>query len=101
MGDEETARVAIEMFLEDAPQQLARAEAAIRAKDAISAARELHMLKGSSATVGAEAFRARVVELERTLLDGGLALAGPLLVSAWRELERLRQALEKGGEKLS
>ena len=57
-------------------------------------ARDLHTLKGVSATLGCEAFRAKALELETALHAGGLDAVAAGFASLRHEFERLRKVLE-------
>lgn len=70
--DRELAAQVIGVFLSDIPTQLADLEAAIKQKDAATAQRVAHSIKGASATVGAEELRSVAFEGELLGRDGRL-----------------------------
>ena len=94
LDDRETAVEVIRIFLAEAPERIARIEAGLVSGDAGTVALELHTLQGLSATLGGEAFRARVVELETALRAGGVAAVAERLASLRHEFGRFRGALE-------
>ena len=94
LGDREVAREILRLFLRSAAEQVARLRAGLDSGDARAVARELHALKGAAGTVGADAFRAKVLELETALQAGGIDAFAAGFASLEDELERLRGALE-------
>ena len=94
MGDAETAGEVVRLFLADAPRQLAHLEAGLESCDAAAVAHDLHALRGASATLGGEAFRAKAQGLEAALRTDGIDAVRMAFPSLRHELERLRTALE-------
>ena len=97
VGDRAIAGEVLRMFLEDTPRQIAKVEADLASADPRTLARDLHTLKGSSATIGAEALRAKALELETALGVEGIDAVAAGLPSLVGEFERLRTVLEASG----
>ncbi|MBI4494552.1 MAG: response regulator [Chloroflexi bacterium] len=93
-GGAELVRELIELFLEDAPAQLAAVRAGVLAGNADQVRRAAHGLKGVSGNMGARPVAAVCLELETLGRSGPLDGATALLARLEREFERLRQALE-------
>ena len=83
----------IELFLEEAPPQLAALGEAIEGGDARTVERVAHTLKGSSGNMGARRMVAVCAELEKVGGSGELTRAPQLLERLEVEFERTRQAL--------
>ena len=72
MGNRKAAASIVQGYVEDCPQHLARYQAALDSGDLSTAATELHLIKGSSATVGAEGVRRAAQALEQNFKTGDL-----------------------------
>jgi HPt (histidine-containing phosphotransfer) domain-containing protein len=88
-GDEELLRELVDLFLEDAPKQLAEIRAAIDAADSAQVARAAHTLKGAVANFGAPAAVHLARNLEAMGRRGDLTGAS----TACATLEKVLQAL--------
>jgi HPt (histidine-containing phosphotransfer) domain-containing protein len=97
MGDQGLARIVIEGFMADAPGQLTAVQAYLVAGDAPSVQLQAHTLKGSSATVGAEALRAASLALELTAAELRLDLCAGLLADVTKEFARFKSATQEAG----
>ena len=97
VGDRAIAGEVLRMFLVDTPRQIAKVEADLASADSRTLARDLHTIKGSSATIGAEALRAKALELETALCAQGIGAVAAGLPSLVGEFERLRTALAASG----
>jgi len=64
-GDEGTLREVLTLFLGDMPQQIGKLEEAIKVRDAGTAMRQAHTLKGAAANMGASLLRECAGELEQ------------------------------------
>jgi len=64
MDDESFARVLIDAFLGDMPQQIETLELAIAAGDALRAGKQAHKIKGAAANMGGEAMRETAKQME-------------------------------------
>ena len=64
-GDEGTLREVLTLFLADMPQQIGKLEEAIKVRDAETATRQAHTLKGAAANVGGSLLRECAAELEQ------------------------------------
>ena len=69
-GDRESAVEIANQYLADAPGQVARLRDAIAAGDHVEARERAHALKGSSASVGAEAMRFCAADVEKKAVAG-------------------------------
>jgi two-component system, sensor histidine kinase and response regulator len=84
----------IELFLHDAPPQLAALRGAVEEDDADSVERIAHTLKGSSGNMGAKKMAEICGELQNAGASGDLARAPRLLERLEEEFGRVRPALE-------
>jgi CheY-like chemotaxis protein len=89
MGDRELAVGVLNGFIQDAPTQLENLRAFIDESDFAGLKLQAHTLKGSAATVGAEALRAVAQVLETAANARQLDLCRDLLPDAIEQLERL------------
>ena len=85
----------IDLFLESAPEMLARAEAAAADADAARLVREAHALRGSCANFGAHKLQELCTELETLARKGNLGSAPALLVALQAEFGRVSAALQR------
>lgn len=89
----------IDLFLQEAPAHLQALESAVAQNDHTSLARTFSAavrLKGSAMNLGARTLAALCDEIEQTARNWSLAEdVPPLLEQARRELDRVREALEK------
>ena len=95
MGDRELAREVLNGFCQDAPCQLENLRARIDDSDAAGLRLQAHTLKGSAATVGAEALRAVAQAMESAANAGQVDLCRSLLPDAIKQFERLCARLVK------
>ena len=91
--DRETFVMMIELFLEHGPKDLAQAQAALTAGNAVGVARSSHRLKGAilqfCAPIALDACKA----LEEAAKSGDLTHSGELYARLEQELHRLLAAL--------
>lgn len=87
----------IDLYLDDAPRQLAVMRQAIETAEEQTLKRAAHSLKGSSSNLGVRRVAALCLELEQAAGDDTLLKAEQLRAEVEREFERARQILE--GEK--
>jgi two-component system sensor histidine kinase/response regulator len=85
----------IELFLHDAPPQLAALRDAIEEEDADSVERISHTLKGSSGSMGAKTMAEICAELQDVGASGDLSRAPELFGRLEEEFGRVRAALEE------
>jgi CheY-like chemotaxis protein/HPt (histidine-containing phosphotransfer) domain-containing protein len=71
-GDRESAIEIVNQFQEDVVTQVARLREAIQTGDAVVLRERAHTLKGSAASVGAEALRYCAADLEKKGVGGGM-----------------------------
>ena len=84
----------IDLYLEDAPRQMALMQKAVALADERTLKRAAHGLKGSSANLGIRRMAALCAELERANDSGDSLPAGKLILAEMHgEFERVRQAL--------
>ncbi|MFH0823866.1 MAG: response regulator [Pseudomonadota bacterium] len=95
MGDQELAKSIVELFLDDAPQQIKGLREYLQNGDAVNAARRAHDIKGSSATIGGECLRQAALEVEKAVRSGDMGAAAALMPDLEGQFERLKDALEK------
>ena len=97
MGDRELARAVLSGFFQDAPCQLQRLRARIDESDHSGLRLQAHTLKGSAATVGAEALRAVAQAMETAAAAGQLDRYRGLLSDANKQFESLCTRLVDDG----
>jgi len=97
MGDRELALDVLNGFIDDAPCQLQKLRARIDESDISGLKLQAHTLKGSAATVGAEALRAVALAMETAAAAGQLDRCRELLSDANEQFERLCIRLVKDG----
>jgi PAS domain S-box-containing protein len=85
----------IDLFLENTPQVLAEARAALAGEDARKLSRAAHTLKGSCANFGAERMREACLKLEQRSAHDALEGADVLLERVEQEFAYVRLALER------
>ncbi|NJB67673.1 HPt (histidine-containing phosphotransfer) domain-containing protein [Desulfobaculum xiamenense] len=78
-GDREFLASLYEIFLEDMPRRARELREATRTRDFSGMSRSAHSLRGAAATVGALALRQHAENLERSLREGGIDAALPLV----------------------
>jgi len=100
-GDEDLVRELIQLYLEDAPTQVAAIREAVEKGDAGQVQRSGHTLKGASGSVGAKALQATAFEVEGAGKSGNLVSVPGLVSQLEAQLESLRAScasrLEGGG----
>jgi PAS domain S-box-containing protein len=97
MGDRELAGDVLIGFCQDAPCQLMKLRACIDESDAAGLRLPAHTLKGSAATVGAEALRAVALAMEAAATAGQLDLCRDLLPDAFEQFDQFSARLVKDG----
>ena len=94
-NDLELLHELLTLFIEDAPQQLARIRTASESGDTTTLHRAAHSLKGACANIGAMALRSIAAELEIAAKSGQQEKISPLLSGVVSEYEALMPLLEK------
>ena len=95
MNDAETARMVIDIFLDDIPQQIESLKRSLETSDAAAVERIAHGIKGAAANIGGEALRKLTGEIEAACKDGridAVADRGPELE---HQFNCLKEALLK------
>jgi two-component system, sensor histidine kinase and response regulator len=82
----------IDLYLEDAPRQMAVMQKAIAVADGVSLKRAAHSLKGSSANLGARRLAGLCEELEQMCRAESFQEVMAQLARLEQELERVRQS---------
>lgn len=83
----------IDLYLDDAPRQMALMQKAVAETDEKTLKRGAHSLKGSNANLGIRRMAALCAELERADCGDSFQTAKLLLAKMEREFERVRQVL--------
>jgi 3-isopropylmalate/(R)-2-methylmalate dehydratase small subunit len=91
--DEELVAEIVELFLDDAPQQIASIEAAVAAKDGEEIRNRAHALKGAAANMGAADLCEKARQMEMAAEGGRSDEAVGLLDAVRESFARLREAL--------
>ncbi len=94
MDDEELARVVLNGFLDEMPDEIARLKQHIAAGDARLVEQQAHKIKGASATVGCEAFRAIAWTMEQAGKAGDLDAAKVRVTDLDAQFNALKAAME-------
>ena len=98
MGDAETAKIVINIFLDDIPRQIESMKRSLETSDAATVERIAHSIKGAAANIGGEALRQLAGEIEKACKDGrfnAVAGRGPELE---HQFNRLKEALQRPEE---
>ncbi len=93
--DEELVAEIVEIFLDDAPKQIAAIEAAVAAGDGTTIRDRAHALKGASANMGAAELRGKAEQMEMAGRDGRLDETAGLLDGIRESFARLREVLAR------
>ncbi len=94
LGNRAAAKRIIQAFLADVPGRLTSLRAALEGGDIVRVSHELHTLKGSSASLGGEAVRAKALAMELNARKGDLHSLRSELSALQAESERLCAALQ-------
>lgn len=94
MNDKNTAMLVINIFRNEMGKYLADLSKASKARDAQALVHELHALKGTAATLGGRALRAKVEALESAVRSRTLNDIDQELPGLQDEMQRLKRALE-------
>ena len=94
MGDRELAGSVVRGFVEHAPAQFEQLSARIEEGDAAGTRLQAHTLKGSAATVAAEALRIVAAEMESSAAAKQLDCCREYLASANLEFNRFKTMME-------
>jgi HPt (histidine-containing phosphotransfer) domain-containing protein len=97
LGDRELACAVLAGFVQDAPFQLMQLHARLVEEDTAKIQLQAHNLKGSAATVGAEALRAIALSIETSAAASQLDPCRDLLPFAINEFERFKAQVEAEG----
>jgi len=89
-GDEEVMGEILDLFMEDAPRQIAALGEAITQGNWEEAGRLAHTLKGSASNVGAEPLRHAAWSLEKRSKDDGVGEPADLLARCEAEMARVQ-----------
>jgi PAS domain S-box-containing protein len=94
MGDRELAELVVKGFLKDTPAQLQQLRERVDRRDAAGVCRQAHALRGSSATISAEAVCAVAAAMECAGHAGLMDRCEQLLAGLDEEFQRLRAAVD-------
>ena len=95
MDDEELKELILTSFLADISGQIQLLKDSLAARDALTAERQAHTIKGASSQIGGEALRAAAYEMEKAGKKGDLAGMQQHLARLEIEFARLAAALER------
>ena len=93
MDDVDLAKTVLNGFLEDIPKQILVLKSFMEARDGLNAERQVHSIKGASATVGGEQLCAVALEMEKAANAGDLTAAGGLMTELEAQFEKLKEAI--------
>ena len=93
-GDMDVAQLVVQLFLEDAPEQMQAMAAGLSARDAAAVRAAAHALKGAAANVGADQVSALAAEIERQAATDTLIGLTTWCEQLTEALASLRQATE-------
>ena len=96
-GDEELLWEVLQLFLEDAPQQMAGLREALEAADVSLLQRHAHTLKGSAGNVGAPGVQGVALQVEKAGEAGHLEEVSSLLDVLDEQLDKFREILTAAG----
>ena len=92
-GDEELLGEVLQLFLEDAPQQMAGLRKALGAADATLLQRHAHTLKGAAGNVGATGMQRVLLQVQKAGEAGHLDEMPSLLDALDEQLDKFRETL--------
>jgi CheY-like chemotaxis protein/HPt (histidine-containing phosphotransfer) domain-containing protein len=95
MGDEDLARMIIENFLKDIPQQIAALKGCLRAGDATGVERQIHTIKGASANVGGKRLMNVAFKMEMAEKAGDLNAVNTWMAELEAQFDALNQAMKR------
>jgi len=95
--DDEILAQLVQMFFEQAPEHVTKAENALRDHDAKTLEREAHSLKGTAATLGMPGLRDAAYAVERIGADGALEGAAPAVTEMRTALDAVVAHLRSPG----
>jgi signal transduction histidine kinase/CheY-like chemotaxis protein/HPt (histidine-containing phosphotransfer) domain-containing protein len=93
MGDGRVAEEVLDGFLEDMPRQILSLKEFVESGNAENARSQAHKIKGAAATIGGEALRAFVYEMEKAAEAGDLAALKAGAADLNEQFLRLRDAI--------
>lgn len=93
MGDDEFLCELIDLYLNDAPQQLQALGSAVGSQDTAAVSAAAHKLKGSCGNVGADGLVALCQKLEGSAKASRLHELPPLFEQVAREFQEVNQTL--------
>ncbi|MBT3288360.1 MAG: response regulator [Victivallales bacterium] len=96
-GDVDVAQLVVQLFLEDAPEQLQAMTAGLSAQDSAAVRAAAHALKGAGANVGADQVSALAAEIERQAAADTLIGLATWCDQLAKALASFRQATEADG----
>ncbi|RJP47094.1 MAG: response regulator [Desulfobacteraceae bacterium] len=96
-NDAQLARMVIDTFLDDIPDQMAKLRRYIETGDVLRAGHQAHSIRGAAANVGGEAFGATAFEIENAAVAGNLESAEDRMAELETEFKRLRTSMEEAG----
>ncbi len=99
-GDNEFLQELVELFLADAPERLARLQAAVAVASAKDIRSEAHGLKGSSGNLAATVMQQQMADIEMLAVRNELTTIPNLLPAAEAEFARVQQFFQKVLEQL-
>ena len=91
MGDAEMAKMVIETFLDDIPNQIESLKASIETEDIETIECITHTIKGAALNIGAEVLGELAAEIEAACKDGNISLVH----ECWPELQEQFDQLKK------
>ncbi len=94
MNDEELMKTIVGVFLSDMPVQMALLKASLDRGDPSECERLAHSIKGASAGVGGEGFRAAALQMEQASRSGNLNEVKALYPELEMRFEQLKAAME-------
>jgi len=93
MGDDDLAKLIVQTFLSDAPNQIKSLNESMEKENIEEVRRQAHTIKGMAANMSAEALREVAFEIEMAAKDGNLATVRESMKKMKQEFERLRKAM--------
>jgi PAS domain S-box-containing protein len=96
-GDHDVLAQMVAIFQKDGPLLVGRVARAVTRRDAEAVRQQAHALKGTAATLGAEAVRDTAAALEAAGRSGRLAGTSRLVTTLRRQMTRLQAALRAAG----
>lgn len=95
VGNEKLARIVVQGFIDDIPEQISVLKGYLNAADVKSTLRQSHSIKGAAADIGGERLRRVAFDMEKSAKEGNLESVKALMDELEMEFGVLKEDMEK------